>query len=166
MDAQIVIMVQINGRRWTLEALHCACLLARRISAKIALVKMIPDQYYSSIGIDLGFLNFSEQDRSELSDYQATIEDYGVEYSIHFYYYVTLAWAIGQAAEHVNAQIVFATLPRSITPFWRSFQLQGLRRYLSRQQRELNEQPAYDLHSLLSPDPIKRQNGFCDREDV
>jgi hypothetical protein len=114
------------------------------MSAKIALVKMIPVQYYSWLSTDLGLMNFSEQDRNRLADYQATIEDYGVEFSAHFFQYVTLAEAIRQAAEHVNAQIVFATLPKA------SFHSGAISTSraplgLSRQQRELIEQPKYDF---------------------
>jgi hypothetical protein len=140
MDAQAVIMVQIDGHGWTSSVLHYACSEARQRSARIALVKMIPAQYHNAVLTDLGFLNFSDQDRDELAGYQRTIAEYGVEYSTHCYYYATLRSAIALAAEKVNAQLIFATIPKSRIPFWRRLQLQRLRRYFSRQQRELKEQ--------------------------
>jgi hypothetical protein len=155
MDIQTVIMVQIADRAWMLDALHCACLLARKMSAKIALMKMIPVQHFLWLGSELGYENFSIQDQRELAEYEDKMEDYGVEFSVDFFQYTSLPEAILQAAEYVNARVVIATLPRSIIPFWGSFQLDRLRRCLSRQERELIEQPAHDLRSLPFADPMQ-----------
>jgi nucleotide-binding universal stress UspA family protein len=37
-----IIMVQIADRKWTLEALHRACALARDVNAEIVLLTMLP----------------------------------------------------------------------------------------------------------------------------
>jgi hypothetical protein len=63
MNAQTVIMLQIADRTWTLEALHCVCAIARKMSAKIPLVKMIPVQHIRWLGTELGNMNFSEEDQ-------------------------------------------------------------------------------------------------------
>ena len=118
-----------------------ACVLARQRSANIALVKMVPVQHLGWLGTDLGYLNLSEKDYREIADYEATIEDYGVLFSTELFQYATLADALLQCADHLEAQVVFATLPKSILPFWRSYQLRGMRRGLAQHQRALIEQP-------------------------
>jgi hypothetical protein len=145
MDTKSVIMVQISDdRKWTLEALHCACLLARKMSARIALVKMISVDYPAWLGADLGYMNFTYQEHADFVDYQATIEDYGVEFTPLLFQYVSLAGAIAQAAEHVNAQMVLAKIPESTIPLWTKFQEWTLHRQLVRQKREWIQHPVYD----------------------
>jgi hypothetical protein len=132
-------MVQIADRQWTLDSLHRACRLARETNAEIALVKMVPVQHIGWLGTEFGNMNFTSREQSELRDYEATLEDYDVPYSSHVFQYATLAEAISEAADYVDAQIVFATLPKSIIPFWRQFQFWGLRNRLTRSGRELVE---------------------------
>src|SRR5947208_3225386 len=105
------IMVQITDRRWTLAAMHLACALARPAGAEVALVKMVPVQHVGWLGTDLGNLRLTPADRKDMSEYESITEDYGVQSSRHFYQYVTLPGALVDAAEYVNAQVVFATLP-------------------------------------------------------
>ena len=140
-NTETVIMVLIADRTWTQEALHRACILARQRSASILLVKMIPVQHLSWLGTEFGYLSLSEKDYSEIADYQSTIEDYGVPSCVQLFQYATLADALVQCADHVNAQMVFATLSTSKIPFWRKYQLRTLRRRLARHQREFIEQP-------------------------
>ena len=149
MNAEQIIMVQILDREWTQEALHCACRLARNTSATIVLVKMIPVQHPGWLGTDLGYQNFTAQEQAEYADYQTTLEDYGVEFTALLFQYLTLTDAIAQAAEHVNAQIVFARVPDSIIPFWTQFQQWSLKRQLTRQQRRLIKDLVYDLDDPL-----------------
>jgi hypothetical protein len=132
-----IIMVQIANRQWTLDALHRACILARERNAAIALMKMVPVQHVAWLGTEFGNMNFTEQDRADMRDYEATVEDYGIRCSAHVFQFVTLAEAISEAADYVDAQIVFATLPKSIIPFWQQFQLRRLRTLLARHRREL-----------------------------
>ncbi|MEO8393524.1 MAG: hypothetical protein ABI700_11090 [Chloroflexota bacterium] len=148
---ETVIMVQIADRTWTLEALHCAGRMAREQSAKIALVKMIPVQHLGWLGTDFGYLNLSEKDEQEIADYAATLEDYGVEYDLYPFQYATLTDALVQVAEHIHAQIVFATLPDSRIPFWQRFQLHDLHRHFARDGRSLIDRPLYA--PALSPAP-------------
>jgi hypothetical protein len=149
METQRVMMIQIADPTWTLKALHCAGAMARQQSAKIVLVKMVPVQHMGWLGTDFGYLNISEQEREEIADYQSMLEDYGVEFELCLFQYATLAEALVEAAEYVNAQIVFATLPESAIPFWRSYQLLNLRRSLARSSRDWIEHP----DDALTPAP-------------
>lgn len=143
LSTQPIIMVQITERSWTLEALHAAAVMARQMSAKVALVQMIPVTHLNTLGTELGYRNFSEAKQHNLVDYESMVEDYGVEFDVQLFQYATLADAIEQAADFVDARIVFATLPRSIFPWWSSFQLRELRRHLAQQQRKLIDQPGF-----------------------
>jgi hypothetical protein len=136
-------MVQIADRAWTLEALDSACWLARQTGAAIALVKMVSVQHPGWLGTELGYLNYSVQDRLDLAAYRDTIEDYGLSFTVHLFQYVTLVNALVQAAEQVKAQVVYATVPTSIIPYWPEFQGWLLRRNLSRQGRRLDEALLY-----------------------
>ena len=133
------IMVQIADLEWTREALHRACILAREKRAEIVLLKMLPVQHTSWLGTEFGAMDLSERARSEIYDYAATAEDYGVQCSAQVFQYITLAEALSEAAEYVEADIVFATLPRTLIPYWREFQLRNLRNRLTRQKRLLIE---------------------------
>ncbi len=148
MNAKPIIMVQISDCEWTLEALHCAGLLARNTSARVVLVKMIPVQHVNWLGTEWGYANLTDQDRAELADYQATIEDYGVEFAPLLFQYVTLAEAIAQAAEFVNAQIVFAKIPESVIPFWTRFQRWSLNQHFAHQNRQWIQHPVHDTEAL------------------
>jgi hypothetical protein len=139
MNTTTLIMVQIADREWTMDALHRACRLGRTMPTHIALVKMIPAQHVSWLGTELGNRSFSEQDQREIINYETTIEDYGIEFSSTVFQYSELDEAILQAADMLNASIVFATLPKGIIPYWRNLQLHRLRRRLWRNQRVLVE---------------------------
>jgi hypothetical protein len=139
MNTTTVIMVQIADREWTMDALHRACRLGHTMPTHIALVKMVPVQHVGWLGTELGNRNFSERGQQEIAGYEAIIEDYSIEYSSSVFQYSELDEAILQAADVLNASIVFATLPKSIIPYWRNLQLHHLRRRLWRNQRVLVE---------------------------
>jgi hypothetical protein len=142
MDMQSI-MVQVTERQWTLAAMHLACALARQAGLEVALVKMVPVQHVGWLGTELGNLSLTPQDRKDMRDYQMITEDYGVQSSNHYFQYVTLSDAIVDAAAYVEAQVVFATLPASVIPYWRRFQLWWLHQSLARQHRSFYtlEQP-------------------------
>jgi hypothetical protein len=149
------IMIQIGDRAWTSEALHSACVLARRTGAEIALVKMVPVQHCSWLGTDFGYRLLTERDREELREYEFTLEDYGIQFSINVMQFATLLDATVQAAETVGAQIIFAQLPNSVIPYWHNFQMAMLRRRLAHQQRQLLEQaPGVQALPVEEPEPV------------
>jgi len=149
------IMVQVADHEWTLEAVHSACILARRTGGEVVLVKMVPVQHPSWLGTELGYMHFTEQDRQALRDYELTLEDYGIQYSIRVMQYAALNDALVQAAESVGAQIVFAQLPNSVIPHWHKVQMALLRRRLAHQQCRLLEQaPMMPEASVEEPETV------------
>jgi hypothetical protein len=149
MTAGQIIMVQVANTQWNCEALHCACILARRNVAKLALVKMIPVQHTSWLGTEWGGLNLSLQDSIELEECKATAQDYGVKYSTHLFQYLNLSDALVEAADYVKADVVFATLPKHLLPWWKRMRMDYLHCQLARQQRVL-----FDETSLLETDSM------------
>lgn len=66
---------------------------------------------------------------------------------------ISLTQGIAQAAELIDAQIVFAHLPKSFIPYWTKSQWNALRRQLAQQHRALMEQ---DMVLLDVPTPPQR----------
>lgn len=131
------VMVVMNDRTWTLEALHLACALARTTGTAVTLVTMIPVTHAPYLGTDIEGWHFSAQNRDDIAYYQQLASDYGVALRTRRCQYVTLVDAICQMAEEVGAQTVFATLAASVVPFWRAFQLWLMRAQLQRGKRTL-----------------------------
>lgn len=105
--------------------------------------------------MDWGYMNFTAQQQQRFADYQATIEDYGLEFTSIVFQYISFSEALIQAAEQVNAQQVFAQIPHSIIPFYARFQEWLLKRQFARQQRQWIQYPSYDAEDAKPiSDPI------------
>jgi hypothetical protein len=143
MDTPRVMIVQIGTRSWTLEALHCACWIARQTGEPIALVKMIPVRYQSWLGTPWGNLEMDRQEQKELLDYQATIEDYGVAYTLTMFQYDSWVDATAQLANVLHAGRIFAQPPTSRMHVWEQVQTWSLQRQLKRQGCEWIQQLVY-----------------------
>jgi predicted trehalose synthase len=111
-------MVLIGAREFTIEAMHSACGIARHSGQTVALVKMVPVDHPGMLGTVDGMMNFDAAARDSLADYATIAEDYGVAVQTVPFQYVTLAGAVGDAADYVDAQIVFARLPEYLLPLW------------------------------------------------
>ena len=133
------IMVQIADRAWTLDAVHAACRMGRRSPAVIALISMIPVQHPGWLGTEWGSMDFSDVAKDDLEDYQDTVLDYGLDCRMVQCQYIDFVDGLADAAEQLNAQIVFAKLPPTLIPAWHRLQVWLLKRRLSRQQRQLVE---------------------------
>ena len=145
MESQTRIMVCIAEPEWTEEAIYQACVLTRKTQGELDFVKMVPVQHLGWLGTEFGNMNLTPQDRQLMERYSATAEDYGVAVASHYFQYVTLPEAIVQAAGYVKADVVFATLPKSLIPFWRRFQIDLLRLRLAQEKRVLVDQASVEV---------------------
>lgn len=145
------IMVQMDENPWTKDALHSAARLARNTGRGIILVDMIPAGFPSWLGTDMG--NIFRLPHPDLEDWKATLEDYGVEYHIGAFRYIGLIEGIAQAAEHFEAHVVFAHVPRSMIPYWQRFQRWCLQRRLSQNQCQLCDTDT-QLPSVVDEVPV------------
>lgn len=125
------ILVQMSEKSWTMQALHLACALARNYSTTVTLLRLMSVGHPSYLGTDFGKILPTYYELDDLSEYAATAEDYGVELTIRSMQCVTTLDALVDAADQVNAGMVFAHIHKSWIPYWSAFQTWNLKRRLS-----------------------------------
>lgn len=143
------IIVHMGENSWTGQALHLACALARNTGAEIALLRLIPVQHMRWVGTDMVNNDVTSEEYELLRGYAATAEDYGVTMALtNMQYQSGLGEALADAADNLNASVVFAALPESTIPYWHQLQtwllerrLTGAKRTLYTLEREANFQP-------------------------
>ncbi len=136
------ILVQMSAQAWTMQAVHLACALARGNQADVVLLRLIPVTHPSYLGTPYGETPLTYQERKSIEDYKATAEDYQVNLSFVSMQYVTALDAVADAAELVDADVVFANVPASFIPYWQKFRIWLLERRFNAQHRR--------LHTLIS----------------
>jgi len=124
------IMVAAGERQWTLEAMHLACALARNTGKDLVLVQMVSVSQPSYLGANFAHWNNTAEEQAHIRDYIKTAEDYGVNLSVTVFEYIDFVPGLAQAAEHADANVVFATLPNSVISYLRRLRLWNLRRQL------------------------------------
>ncbi|MBK8048258.1 MAG: universal stress protein [Anaerolineales bacterium] len=137
MKTQPTIMVQLADRLWTEEAVHAACQLARASGAEVTLLSMARVQQIGLLGTPLGDRKFPREEQTNLLSYLQIIAQAGVPCTVKRFQYISIGGAIAEAAEWVDADVVFASLPHRILPLQRRLELANLRRALARQGRKL-----------------------------
>ncbi|MEO8613009.1 MAG: hypothetical protein ABI690_34265 [Chloroflexota bacterium] len=131
------IMVQVANKSWTMEALHLACAMARGGETSITLVRFMEVGHPSYLGTDMGKIAPNPQEHQELRDYQETAEDYGIELDVYSIQCLSVLDVVAQAANELEADVVFARIPASTLPYWRKFQIWNLGRSLKGQHCQL-----------------------------
>jgi hypothetical protein len=131
------ILVQITNETWTLRALHLACVLARSNGARIILLRLMQVQHLSYLGTEFGSTPLSQQEYAAWHDYVTIAEDYGVEIVRRSMQCWSVLGAIAAAADHVDAQVVFAYIPPSSISYMHSLQRWSLQRRLAKARRQL-----------------------------
>jgi len=150
------IMVQIMDPQKTLEALHFACALARGQRSKVVLVKMVLVDHLSWLGSELGNHHFTDEDNEALRNFREIAHSYDVEVETQTFQFTTFTSAIVQAADYVDAKIVFAELPPSTLPFWYRFRVWLVRQALAERDGHLyllekGRSPNFGAPSVLVP---------------
>ena len=143
MNTQLI-MVQMAERKWTVDALHLACAMARGNNAEIALIRMISVPHVQWLGTDMAYCAPTVEEQHNIQSYAAIAGEYGVTLTVNALPYSTLTDAIADTADYLNAAIVFASIPQSVASYWHRFQVWNLRRRLASQGRKLYtlEKPA------------------------
>ena len=124
------IMVQMSDKQWTMEALHLACAMARSIGGQVVLLRLMLANNPGLLGWGL-ITPPTAEEYTQMGEYAAVAEDYGVECCVQSMQYVSLIDALGQAVEHVNAAVLFASIPQSRFSLFRKFRLWSLKRQLA-----------------------------------
>lgn len=124
------VMVQMADVCWTKAAVEVAARRAKEIGAEIALVEMIAAERLAWQGIEAKDYQFSPSERDNIKAYRAIAAHYGVSVSVHVYKYESLTQAIAHAADDLDAESVFVTLPHTLIPFMHERQVLQLNHLL------------------------------------
>jgi hypothetical protein len=136
------VLVQAAEAHWTTQAMHLAAALARNEGGQVALLRLVPVQHLAFLGTPLGDRSANGQEYEDLKQYAATAEDYGVELSVYTMQCYAPLEAVAQAAELVDAQVVFASVPPSHIPYWQRLRTWRLAHKLNHRQLFTLDQPA------------------------
>lgn len=137
---------------WTLAAVNDACNLARKMDATITLLRLMPVQHLSYLGTDFGITAPTTREYQNMREYAAIAERYGVEMTVRPMQIVSALEAIADAADQLDADVVFAYVPKSHIPYWRKFQIRQLAHNLESHHRQLFtlDKPVAIEQSVLS----------------
>lgn len=122
------VMVQMSDERWTKEAVHLACALARKLNGRVVLLRLSPAIHPGLLG--WGITPPSADEQRRVTEYAEIAEDYGLEFCVQPMQFVSLDEALAQTVELLQATVLFANIPLSNIPFWRHFRLWNLKRQL------------------------------------
>jgi hypothetical protein len=124
------VLVQLAEETWTSQAVHLAAALARNCDAQLVLLRLIPVRHLSYLGSDFGSTPVTSEEYARLRSYEATAEDYGLALTVASTQAVSPLAAVAEAADHLDAQVVFACVPESRIPYWHQYQSWKLERRL------------------------------------
>jgi hypothetical protein len=141
------ILVQMSDRRWTMPALHLACALARDTDADIILLRLMHVEHAAYLGTQFGYHTPTPQERDDIAEYKATAEDYGTLLTIQLMQCLSPLEGLVDAANQLDADAVFAYVPKSWIPYWQTLQKWILQHRLSTANRQ--------IFMLDQPDPNK-----------
>jgi hypothetical protein len=130
------ILIDIQDRPWTLQAVHQACGEVRRTGGKITLLQLIPALHPRLLGVASGAWQLPETQYLDLQEYASTAEDYGVPIQLQPMYYITRKEALVQAAEMFDVDILFSRGSSIFKP-WNAVQNSWLAHRLSKNKRHL-----------------------------
>ena len=125
------VVVQVSDRKWTTQAVHFACAMARNTQSRLVLLHLIPARSAYLLGTDLGNKLPTKPELDAIGDYQLIAEEYGLEITLQRMQYESFGDALVQAAELTHPSVLFANVPGNIFPFWRRIELWNLRHQLS-----------------------------------
>jgi hypothetical protein len=131
------ILVQMADREWTAQAVCLACAMARKENARVLLLRLVYTQHPGWLGTDYQQLGMTLDEWDALKSYKEMAAGSGVELIAQPMQYNTLIDALAQAADEVNALVVFARVPQSRIPHWRGLQLFWLENHLHAARRQL-----------------------------
>jgi hypothetical protein len=131
------ILVQMSERQWTMPALHLACALARDTNAQIYLLQCMQVAHPSYLGTQFGYSLPTSQEYGDRDEYKATAEDYGATLTIQLMQCLTPMEGLIDAANQLDADAVFAYVPKCWLPYWQTFQKWTLQHRLSAPNRQI-----------------------------
>jgi hypothetical protein len=124
------VLVQIADVKWTIQALHLACAVARHDGMSVVLLRLIRVTTPSLLGSALNVPPLTDAEESAIMEYMRVAEAYGVEIELQPMHYESLSDAVAQAARELKAGAIFARLPRLGGRWWGRLKLWFFERQL------------------------------------
>jgi nucleotide-binding universal stress UspA family protein len=117
------ILINMSDSKWTTNALHEACTLARGENLQIVLLHLMPVQHLSWLGTDLAIQPMTPRQREQLNSCVQTAEDYGLSLILQPMQYTSFVEAIVQAADTLSARFVFTKAQPGLFKRWQESRL-------------------------------------------
>jgi nucleotide-binding universal stress UspA family protein len=131
------ILVQMADHEWTQRALHIACGLAREQKADVVLLRLMQVEHISYLGSEFGEAAFTHEEYTKIDLYAMIAEEYGVEVSIEQIQALSPLDAVVDAANTLDARVIFARVLPSAIPFLHTLRMHHLERRLRGSGRQL-----------------------------
>lgn len=125
------IVVQLSDHRWTMQAVHLACAMARNNQSVLVLLQLYPVTNAGLLGSGIGADASSVRNALDLEEYETIAEDYGVPVILQPMECDSLIEATVQAAEQLKAGALFIHIPEYRFALWRKFQVRNIERRLT-----------------------------------
>jgi hypothetical protein len=122
------ILVVIGEEKWTRQAMHLACAMARNLDASVALIRLVPVANPHQLGNIYRSPDVDPNHRALLYELLATAEDYQTKTEIIRLHYASYINGISSAVAELQALALFSPAPRHQSHLWYRFQLWRMRR--------------------------------------
>lgn len=122
------ILVVLGVEKWTRQAMHLACAMARNLDASVAIIRLVPVSNPHQLGATDRTPERNPQCLALQHELLATAEDYQTKAEVIRLHYASYNSGIGSAAEELQALALFSPPPRHTVKWLRTFQLWRLRR--------------------------------------
>lgn len=129
--AETRILVVLGNERWTNQAMHLACAMARNEHTSVALVRPVPVANPEQLGNVDFHPDHTQRLQRTIHEISATAEDYQVSFEVIQLHYSSYINGIRSAAEELNAMAVFAPLSKHRLKIIDRFQTWRFHRALS-----------------------------------
>ncbi|MCC6973447.1 MAG: hypothetical protein IT322_05485 [Anaerolineae bacterium] len=107
------ILVQMADTKWTTQAVHLACALARDTHKQVIMLRLNRVEHISYLGSELGDVPLTHLEYTHLQNYQGIAEAYGVEMDwMQIQCYAPMA-ALIEAAAYLGSAAAFVRVSKA-----------------------------------------------------
>ncbi|MFO7664982.1 MAG: hypothetical protein R6X18_20670 [Chloroflexota bacterium] len=122
------ILVVTDEEKWTRQAMHLACAMARNLDASVALIQLVPVANPYQLGNIDHPPDFDPDHQAFINELLVTSEDYQTKTEIIRLHYASYINGISSAAEELQALGLFSPPSRYKGHLWERLQSWRLRR--------------------------------------
>lgn len=122
------ILVQMADTKWTAQAVHLACALARDTHKPVILLRLNRVEHISYLGSELADVPLTPLEYTQMQNYLGIAEDYGVEMDWTQIQCFAPMDALVEAAAYLEAAAAFVRVSKSPLSFVYQFRLWLLER--------------------------------------